>query len=259
MQLTNHITYGLPTSNSLNQLPGQGKIVPPARQDLIGERLFISFKSQLTMRILTCLLLAFILFSAAPVQAQEKLSKEEKRELKDLLKKYKKDPLALKELTESVDMYREQAQDMEAKNNILSSENQMLETKVQQLEQSNMALNSQLVTAQEAINQISEESVTMESRGNESTFNTMGTLFRVQIGAYQKSYISNELDSSDGSMTLEEADGMQKVMVGSFRDYQAAKELMSHMKKIGLRDAWVVAYVDGSRVNLNEVVAKEDQ
>lgn len=211
------------------------------------------------MRMLSCLLLAVCFFATTPVQAQEKLSKEEKRELKDLVKKYKKDPMALKELTESVDMYREQTQDMEAKNNILASENQMLETKVQQLEQSNMALNSQLVTAQEAINQISDESVSMESRGNESSFNTMGTLFRVQIGAYEKAYIPENLDTTDGSMTLEQADGMQKVMVGSFRDYQSAKELMSHMKKIGLRDAWVVAYVDGSRVNLNEVVAKEDQ
>lgn len=213
------------------------------------------------MRILSCLLVAlFFLATTTTVQAQEKLSKEEKRELKDLVKKYKKDPLALQELQESVDMYRNQTQDLEAKNNILASENQMLETKVQQLEQSNMALNNQLSTAQDAISQMSEPTATMDSRGNEEVEGpVMGTTFRVQIGAYQKNYIPENLDSSDGSMTLEQADGMQKVMVGQFRDYQAAKELMAHMKKIGLRDAWVVAYVDGSRVNLNEVVAKEDQ
>ncbi|MCB0630760.1 MAG: hypothetical protein KDD15_13525 [Lewinella sp.] len=210
--------------------------------------------------MLSCLLLALFFFAIVPAQAQEKLSKEEKKELKELLKKYKKDPLALQELSQSVDMYREQVQDVEAKNNILTSENQMLENKVQQLEQSNMALNNQLATAQDAISQISQENTTMESRGSEdNSMDLMGTLFRVQIGAYQKNYIPEGLDTADGSMTLEQADGMQKVMVGQFRDYQAAKELMGHMKKIGLRDAWVVAYVDGNRVNLNEVVAKEDQ
>ena len=85
-----------------------------------------------------------------------------------------------------------------------------------------------------------------------------GTVFRVQIGAYEKNYIPDNLDTSD-SMTLELSDGMQKVMVGQFRDYQEAKELMKHMKKVGLGDAWVVAYVDGSRVKLNDVVSKDEQ
>jgi DNA repair exonuclease SbcCD ATPase subunit len=208
------------------------------------------------MRILSFFFLAVLFLAASPVQAQEKLSKEDKKELKALVKKYKKDPMALKELVESVDMYKEQNAKLQAQINTLSGEDQMTETKVQQLEQSNIALNTKLAAAQQQIQELQNQPPpTVVSKGDDGMF---GTVFRVQIGAYEKNYIPDNLDTSD-SMTLELADGMQKVMVGQFRDYQEAKELMKHMKKVGLRDAWVVAYVDGSRVNLNDVVSRDEQ
>lgn len=210
------------------------------------------------MRILTFLFLAVFLFANAPLQAQDELTKEEKKELKQLAKRLKKNPLELKEMQEAADMYREQNEQLQAQLTSLTSENQMMGTKVQQLEQNNMALNNQLATAQQALQEMSSAPPVEQARGN-STDMMMGTTFRVQIGAYEKTSISGDLDSSDGSMTLENADGLQKVMVGQFRDYQTAKELMKHMKKIGLRDAWVVAYVDGSRVKLDDVVAKDEQ
>lgn len=210
------------------------------------------------MRILTFLFLAVFLFGNASLQAQDELSKEEKKELKNLAKRLKKNPLELKEMQEAADMYREQNEQLQAQISTLTSENQMIGTKVQQLEQNNMALNNQLSTAQQALQEMGNQATTEQPRGNEPDM-MMGTSFRVQIGAYEKSSIPDNLDSTDGSMTLENSGGMQKVMVGQFRDYQAAKELMQHMKKIGLRDAWVVAYVDGGRVDLNDVVAKDEQ
>lgn len=210
------------------------------------------------MRILTFLFLAVFLFANAPLQAQDELTKEEKKELKQLAKRLKKNPLELKEMQEAADMYREQNEQLQAQLTSLTSENQMMGTKVQQLEQNNMALNNQLATAQQALQEMSSAPPVEQARGNSNDM-MMGTTFRVQIGAYEKTSISGDLDSSDGSMTLENADGLQKVMVGQFRDYQTAKELMKHMKKIGLRDAWVVAYVDGSRVKLDDVVAKDEQ
>lgn len=211
------------------------------------------------MRILTFLFLAFFLFANTAVQAQDELTKEEKKEMKKLLKELKKNPMKLKEMEEAADMYREQNEQLQAQISTLTSENQMMGTKVQQLEQNNMALNSQLSTAQQALQDANSNPPVMEQPRGSGADLMMGTSFRVQIGAYEKSSISSDLDSGDGSMTLENSGGLQKVMVGQFRDYQTAKELMKHMKKIGLRDAWVVAYVDGSRVDLDEVVAKDQQ
>lgn len=211
------------------------------------------------MRILTFLFLAVFLLANAPLQAQDELSKEEKKELKQLAKRLSKNPMELKEMQEAADMYREQNDKLQAQVTTLTSENQMMGTKVQQLEQNNMALNNQLATAQETLQQMANEDNSTAASSNTDASMMMGTVFRVQIGAYEKTYIPDNLNSSDGSMTLEMADGMQKVMVGQFRDYQAAKELMQHMKKIGLRDAWVVAYVDGGRVDLDNVVARDQQ
>lgn len=210
------------------------------------------------MRILFVILAAFMLVQG-PVLAQDKLTKEEKRELRRLAKQLKKNPQELQEMQEAAEMYREQVNQLQAQVSTLTSENQMLGTRIQQLEQNNVALNNQLATARQTIQEMSNNPpAVMEPRGDSDNM-MMGTVFRVQIGAYQKSRISEELDSADGSMTLETSDGMQKVMVGQFRDYQRAKELMQHMKKIGLRDAWVVAYVDGSRTNLNDVVPRDQQ
>lgn len=209
------------------------------------------------MRILTFLCLAVFSLNSVSVQAQEELSKDEKKELKRLARDLKKNPLKLKEMREAADIYQEQNNQLQAQVGTLTSENQMMGTRIQQLEQDNIALNNQLANAEARIQQLANQPAVVEPRGDNNLM--MGTVFRVQIGAYQKSAIPENLDSSDGSMTLEMADGMQKVMVGQFRDYQAAKELMQHMKKIGLRDAWVVAYVDGGRVDLNDVVSRDQQ
>lgn len=210
------------------------------------------------MRMLSFICLAVMFFWAAPTQAQE-LTKEEKKQVKNLLKQYKKNPEALLELTESADLYRDQNNQLQSQINTLSAEKQALANQVEQLEQSNVALNNQLLSAQRSIQQLQEEQPRTGTNAPANDDIMVGTVFRVQIGAFQKTYISDELAANDNGLTLEEQDGMQKVMVGQFRDYQQAKELMKHMKKIGLRDAWVVAYQDGSRVALDSVVSKDQQ
>ena len=43
-------------------------------------------------------------------------------------------------------------------------------------------------------------------------------------------------------------------LIGNFRNYDEAKELSDYFKKIGLKDAWVVPYRDGTRITLKEAL-----
>ncbi|MCB9278745.1 MAG: hypothetical protein H6562_07520 [Lewinellaceae bacterium] len=211
------------------------------------------------MRMLTILSLAALFLISGQVQAQDaKLTKEEKKYWKKQLKDYKKNPEALKDLTLDVEKYKQQADDYQQQLNFLESEKAQQESRVSQLEADNIQLNNRLLEAQNQIQRLSDENDTFASKGNDMGEDMNGIVFKVQIGAYEKTYIPENLDTSE-SITFEAADGMQKVMVGYFRDYGQAKDLMKHMKKIGLKDAWVVAYQDGVRVDLTSVVPKADQ
>lgn len=212
------------------------------------------------MRMLTILSMAALFLISNQLKAQDaELTKEEKKYWKKALKDYKKNPEALKELTLDVEKFKQQSEDYKRQLDFIESEKAQQESRIARLESDNVDLNNQLMTAKETIQRLSEENNTFSSKGNApSGMDMTGTVFKVQIGAYEKNRVPDNLDTSD-NITFETVDGMQKVMVGYFRDYPEAKELMKHMKKIGIKDAWVVAYQDGARVALDTVVPKAEQ
>lgn len=78
-----------------------------------------------------------------------------------------------------------------------------------------------------------------------------GLVYRVQIGAY----VFYEMDTkpeTGGDFISERADGYNKYVVGSFRNYEEAAAFKQELKKMGLDDPWVVPYIDGIRVTLDE-------
>ena len=69
-----------------------------------------------------------------------------------------------------------------------------------------------------------------------------GLVYRVQIGAY----VFYEMDSkpeTGGDFVSERADGFNKYVIGSFREYEEASAFRDELKKMGLDDPWVVPYI----------------
>lgn len=79
-----------------------------------------------------------------------------------------------------------------------------------------------------------------------------GVVFRVQIGAYQKFKIDDRLANSEKNFSGEYVDGLNKYLIGRFRSYDLAKEFRQDIIKLGIKDAFVVGYVDGVRVSIQE-------
>jgi hypothetical protein len=49
-------------------------------------------------------------------------------------------------------------------------------------------------------------------------------------------------------------DGLQKIVLGRFRDYQKAKQLQTQIQNLGIKDAWIASYEDGVRVPIEQVI-----
>lgn len=74
-----------------------------------------------------------------------------------------------------------------------------------------------------------------------------GTIYRVQIGAYAKRDLSS-YSAEQENFQVEKHSGVQKYTVGMFRDKSDAQAFRAQIVAIGIKDAWIVKYIDGQRV-----------
>ncbi|MEM6726592.1 MAG: hypothetical protein AAF598_21315, partial [Bacteroidota bacterium] len=74
-----------------------------------------------------------------------------------------------------------------------------------------------------------------------------GIFFEVQIGAFEYFDLRGYLEEF---IRLKEVDeeGMYKYVLGRFRSYEDAKAFRKDMQVIGVKDAFIVALVDGQRI-----------
>jgi len=212
------------------------------------------------MRILLYFaLVVFTVLSVQPqVQAQE-LSKDEKKEWKKKAKEYKRNPAALKAMVEESERYRKESQELLSQVNQLEAARANQQARVNQLEAEVNRLQNDLASTEESLRAMAEnrEPEYTDKTGSQGD-NMAGLVFRVQIGAYSKTTLPEGLDNEGDNMDFEMADGLQKIIIGKFQDFESAKSLRDYMRKVGIPDAWVVPYMDGTRITLEEAGISED-
>jgi len=200
--------------------------------------------------LIICCCFAF----AATTASAQSLSKQEKKEWKKRAKQYKKNPAALKALSEEAQELRSEMSELEAEANQLRQQNQALQANYDQQV-------AKATTLQAELNQMTiklqEAQMALQSRNNSevetSATNLQGVIFRVQIGAYENQQIDEELVTTE-NLSLEEQSNLQKIVVGQFRDYYRAQELRDKLKQIGIEGAWIVSYRDGMRVPIEDAL-----
>lgn len=85
-----------------------------------------------------------------------------------------------------------------------------------------------------------------------------GTVYRVQVGAFR----NKDLMKFVGHRRFhaeEDADGVKKYTIAAFRDYWEADLFKKYMREMGVKDAWIVAYKDNIRVQIESVLSAENQ
>lgn len=85
-----------------------------------------------------------------------------------------------------------------------------------------------------------------------------GLIYGVQIGAFVFYEMDNPpADAQD--VIVERADGFNKYVIGSFRTYEEAGGFRDELRKIGVKDAWIVPYIDGVRATMDEAKAYSEK
>jgi len=190
-------------------------------------------------------LLALMLLQTAAIG---QVSREEEKFWKDKAKMYKKNPLSLKAEFEN---FQDQIRDLKKRNKELmaqsgSSENSEL---VDSLRWALIQMEGEL-QAQRSQKEKLEKAYQAQKKVNDAGVQT-GLVYRVQIGAYVF-YEMEKTPENSGDFLTERAEGFNKYVIGSFRAYDEAGQFRDELQKMGMNDAWVVPYVDGVRVTIDE-------
>lgn len=81
-----------------------------------------------------------------------------------------------------------------------------------------------------------------------------GVVFKVQIGAFKNKDLAQYSENNPNFSAEQNADGLNQFSLGVFRDYWEADKFKKYLREMGVKDAWVVSYKDGTRVPIKDVL-----
>lgn len=81
-----------------------------------------------------------------------------------------------------------------------------------------------------------------------------GIVFRIQIGAFEKIDLTSQANNQKTDLKTEKKNNVKQYTVGYFRDYWQADKFKKCLQSQGITDAWIVAYKDGVRVDIKDVL-----
>ena len=200
------------------------------------------------MRYLPVITLLYFALIFAHTSVFGQIPKEEKKFWKNKAKMYVKNPVSLKAEFEN---YQEQIKDLKTRN-----KNLMQKSSDSQSSDLVDSLKWALIQVEGELEALKSQNTKLESAYTaQKTVNDMaiqpGLVYRVQIGAYVFYEMDNPpVNASD--FVAERADGFNKYVIGSYRTYEEAGEFKDEIRKMGIKDAWVVPYIDGVRVTIDE-------
>jgi hypothetical protein len=189
-----------------------------------------------------------LIFSASQVSAQ--LSKKEKKEWKKKAKEFAKNPANLKTLTEEKQTADGQVTSLNQKVTSLQSQISDKDARLVELEDQLSQARAQLTTTKAELAQLKE---TPAAVANPMDF-SKGVIFKVQIGAFKNKDLAKYFENNPNFGGEVKEGEPQKVTIGIFRDYWEADTFKKYMREMGVKDAWIVPYRDGQRVEIKDVL-----
>jgi len=202
------------------------------------------------MKKITLLLCLVLLFAGTQTFAQ--LSKQEKKEWKKKAKEFKGNPEALKQLSDDKAAADAQVASLNNQVKQLQGSNSDKDARIAELEDQLAQARGELTSARAEIAQL-KQSPQSAAPVNPMDF-SKGVVFKVQIGAFKNKDLSKYFDNNPnfGGEAAEKGD--QKLTIGVFRDYWEADTFKKYMRDMGVKDAWIVPYRDGQRVEIKDVL-----
>lgn len=202
------------------------------------------------MKNLVLILVIFFCVSAVDV-ATAQLTKKEKKEWKKKLKKTS--PEQFKRMYDENASLKSEVSSIQGQLSSLQAGMGEKDAKIAELTEQNRKMEAQVNAAKKAIAKAKQEAVAQPST-TVAAVNEDGILFKVQIGAFRNKDLSKYFDNNENFGGETEADGVQKITLGKFRDYWEADTFKKYLREMGVNDAWIVPYKDGTRVAMKDVL-----
>jgi uncharacterized coiled-coil protein SlyX len=196
-------------------------------------------------RLISFFCLALI-FSTSISYAQ--LSKQEKKEWKKKAKEFKQNPANLKQLIEDKEAAEGRVSSLNDRVTQLQSSMSNKDARIAELEDQLSQARAQLTSTRAELAQLRSTPVV-----NEMDF-SQGVVFKVQIGAFKNKDLQKYFDNNPNLGGEVKEGEPQKITIGIFRDYWEADQFKKYMREMGVKDAWIVPYRDGQRVEIKDVL-----
>ncbi|MEO5601113.1 MAG: Ezrin/radixin/moesin family protein [Cyclobacteriaceae bacterium] len=187
-----------------------------------------------------------LIFSSSQSFAQ--LSKTEKKEWKKKAKEFSKNPANLKQLMEDKEAAEGQLSSLNDRVTQLQSSMSNKDARLAELEDQLSQSRAQLTSTRAELTQLKATPVV-----NEMDF-SQGVVFKVQIGAFKNKDLQKYFDNNPNLGGEVKEGEPQKITLGIFRDYWQADEFKKYMREMGVKDAWIVPFRDGQRVEIKDVL-----
>ncbi len=190
-----------------------------------------------------------ILVALISFNSYAQLSKAEKKEWKKKAKEYAKNPEELKILIEDNQALQGQVNSIKSESSQLKSRMADKDAKISELQDDLSKLRSDLSAARNKLRDAQSAPAAPAPGGQMID----GVVFKVQIGAFRNKDLSKYFDNNE-NFSGENADDLQKITLGQFRDYWEADTFKKYLREMGVKDAWIVPYKDGVRVPIKDVL-----
>lgn len=203
----------------------------------------------------TLLFVFFFTIAGSSASAQIKgqtPSKEEIKYWKKKAKAYVKKPLTLKQELDNgqkqINDLKTQLAQLQAEYAATSDASSGLQIIIDSLKWENVQIKADKQTIEKKLGKME---VALKGEKKAAEQNTkLGLVYRTQVGAF----VTHEMQSPPKAedFLAEKMDGFNKYLVGNFRTQPEAEAFAVELKKLGIKDAWAVPYVDGVRVTFAE-------
>jgi hypothetical protein len=187
-----------------------------------------------------------LIFSGMQVFAQ--LSKKEKKEWKKKAKEFAKNPANLKTLVETKQVVETDNSALKGQVSALNNDVSNKSAKIAELEDQISKMRSELTSTKAELAQLKEAPPV-----NPMDF-SKGVVFKVQIGAFKNKDLAKYFDNNPNFGGEATDKGEQRFTIGVFRDYWEADKFKKYMRDMGVKDAWIVPFKDGQRVEIKDVL-----
>ncbi len=188
-----------------------------------------------------------LIFSGMQVFAQ--LTKAEKKEWKKKAKEYSKNPAELKSLIEAKQAAETDNSTLKGQVGTLNNQVSDKNAKIAELEDQLSKMRGDLTSTKAELAQLKET----PPAPSPMDF-SKGVIFKVQIGAFKNKDLAKYFDNNPNFGGEATEKGEQRFTIGVFRDYWDADKFKKYMREMGVKDAWIVPFKDGVRVEIKDVL-----